>query len=519
MSNIEFKKIISKDEPIFWSDCKLLNLNNEYILTDSGTLIDNSGNLIWSAKLEHYLSKAIYIKEKEIIITDRIVYLGMGGEFHLGVACIDMKTGQYKWKHFYDEGKSRVNLRNMEPDINMVRNIDEVDTIKGCIYCDGFEIDLDNGSYEYIGETKIEKIKNHSAIYSKTVKSLKEPLKQYSKNSECIKFNIDTIYIEGQEFSKEGYFFNKCDFYMEFNDIIYFFGIPAKRNPKNAILFKYSKIKKNIIEEIEIPIRDVPLGVYDFFGKGVLVILKSDICLVEGLLSVDISEVINKEYSNEEKEKFKELIKIIINLSSKARVEGLLSLENICPYLNPFLLRKGIENVVEGCDVKELRYILDNYIQTKKHYGNELLEKLIIREGVILIKNGDIGKILFNKILIMLGEDFFDNFDYSIFEEEFPIELEYDRNDSKIMFEECNTFEDKIMSIMDCEEMEKLVIRAGCFYIALALKVGSGKLNMHVRDKLSFRYMVDELNYEVVRIGPCRIQDAIDAQKFILSVL
>jgi len=303
---------------------------------------------------------------------------------------------------------------------------------------------------------------------------------------------------------------------MEFNDIIYFFGIPAKRNPKNSILFKYSKIKKNIIEEIELPIRAVRLGVYDFFGKGVLVILKNDIWLLEGLLSVDISEVINKEYSNGEKEKFKELIKIIINLSSKARLEGLLSLENICPYLNPFLLRKGIEYIVEGCDIKELRYILDNYIQTKKHYGNELLEKLIIREGVILIKNGDIGKILFNKMLIMLGENFFDNFDYSIFEEKPPIELEYDRNDSKPLFEECNAFEDRIMSIMDCEEMEKLVRRAGYFYIALALKVCSGKLNMYVRDMLSFRYIVHELNYEVERIGPCIVQDAIDAQKFIL---
>lgn len=228
---------------------------------------------------------------------------------------------------------------------------------------------------------------------------------------------------------------------------------------------------------------------------------------------------IQKHYSSEEKENFMNLIKIIINLSSKARVDGLLSLEDICPYLNPFLLKKGIEHIVEGCDVEELIYILDNYIQTKKYSEAEMLEKLIIREGVISIKNGYIGKTLFNKMLAILGEDLFDNFDYSIFEEKPPIELEYDRNNSKPIFEECNAFEDIIMSIVDCGEMEKLVRVVSYFYMALALKGCSGKLNAYVRDKLSIKNMVAELDYEVIRIGPCRVKDIIEAQEFILILL
>lgn len=285
MSNVEFKKILAKDMSISWGNCGLLNFNDEYVLVGSGILIDKSGKLIWSSKLEHYFSKAVYIKEKEIIITDRTICFGMGGDFHLGIACIDMKTGKYKWKHFYDEGRSRFKLRNREPDINMVKNIGDVDIIKGCIYCDGFEIDLENGSYKYTGEKKRRKAKDDNVIYSKTVESLQARFNGWSENTENIKVNIDVIYIDGQEFSKEGYFFNKCDFYISSNDSIYFWGIPAKRNPENAILFRYSKIEKSITEEIELPIRKAPFEVYDFFGKGVLFIFNDSIWLFKGLLS------------------------------------------------------------------------------------------------------------------------------------------------------------------------------------------------------------------------------------------
>lgn len=285
MSDIKYKEMVSKNMSISWDDSVLLKFNDEYVLADWGVLIDNNGNLIWNVSLEHCFSKAIYIKEREIIITNRTIYFGMGGDFHLGIVCIDMKTGGYKWKHFYDGGRSRFKLRNREPDINMVKNIGDVDIVKGCIYCDSFEIDLENGSYKYTGELKRRKTENDSVIYSKTVKSLKERIKDWSKNTEKVKVNIDVICIEGQEFSKDGYFFNKCDFYMSSNDSIYFFGIPAKRNSRNAILFKYSKIEKNIMEEIQLPIRKAPFEVYDFFEKGVLFISTEGIWLLEGLLS------------------------------------------------------------------------------------------------------------------------------------------------------------------------------------------------------------------------------------------
>jgi hypothetical protein len=278
MSIIKFKKIVSKDFPLYLKDYGLFNLNDEYALTDSGILIDNNGNLIWNVDLDHCFSKAVYIKGKGLIITNRIITMGMGGDLHLGIACLDMRTGNYRWRYFYDINELRANLKNKEPDINMVRSIRTIDIDNGFIYADGFRINLDNGSYEYIENLEMMKTKCDNLVYSKIVRPFKE--------KERVKVNIDVINIEGQDFSKEGYFFNKCDFYLLINDFIYFFGIPAKANPKNALLFKYSKKKKRIIEEFELPFRIAPSGIYDFFHKGILLILKDGIWFTEELSSI-----------------------------------------------------------------------------------------------------------------------------------------------------------------------------------------------------------------------------------------
>lgn len=232
---------------------------------------------------------------------------------------------------------------------------------------------------------------------------------------------------------------------------------------------------------------------------------------------LNISEIINKEYSSGEKEKFIELIKVIVNLSNKAHLQGPLSLEEDWPLLHPFLLRKGIEIIVEGCYVRELSFILDNYIQAKKYSEAELLERLIIREGVLFIQNGGKGKILFEKILSMLGEDFFQDFDYSIFDEKVFVEEKpkYNHPISK----ELNVFENKIMSINDFENMDKLVMKVGYFNMAYALKGSSSKVQSHVKNLISVKFIVHEIDNTLKLIGPCRLQDVTDAQNFILRSL
>lgn len=134
---------------------------------------------------------------------------------------------------------------------------------------------------------------------------------------------------------------------------------------------------------------------------------------------------------------------------------------------------------------------------------------------------------MFEKILSMLGEDFFKDFDCSIFDEE-P-SYQYQSNDIKIIDEECKlfadqivnigNFEDEIMSIDDFNDMEKLLRRAGYVYMAIALNGASCELKRHVRNILCFKYMRDELNQEIKIISRCRFEDIINSQQFILRLL
>ena len=164
MREIQCKKLISKDCPTILGCKHLLNINDEYLLANGGVLLDNCGKLIWNTRWKHYFSRVIYIKEKDMILTNRVLDFGMEGEYNAGISCIDMKTGNYIWKHFYDKYDSKLNLRKKEPDVNMIRSIKSVSINENCVYADDFKVNLDNGSYLYIGEKEIRRNKTPNVI-------------------------------------------------------------------------------------------------------------------------------------------------------------------------------------------------------------------------------------------------------------------------------------------------------------------------------------------------------------------
>lgn len=94
-----------------------------------------------------------------------------------------------------------------------------------------------------------------------------------------------------------------------------------------------------------------------------------------------------------------------------------------------------------------------------------------------------------------------------------------DREGGNPMFEESNIFEEKMMSIDNHEDMERLIRRVGYFHMAFALKERSDKLNTHIRNNVSSNYILDELYYEIKRIGPCRVQDVKASQKLVLLLI
>lgn len=143
---------------------------------------------------------------------------------------------------------------------------------------------------------------------------------------------------------------------------------------------------------------------------------------------LNILEVSKKAYSDEEKERFKKVIKVIVNLSVKVHSQGVLSLEEVYTSLE---------------------------------------EKPVCNQC------------------------------FSV---------------------ESSIFQDKIMSIVDSQQMENIIMKAGYVKIALALKNCSSKVCEYVKN-LSSEFINQQIKNTMDYIGPCRLKDLIDAQNFVLLFL
>jgi hypothetical protein len=244
------------------------NIEGKFLL-GNGILINDQAEIIWNHPWEHGYGAAKYLKEQDVILTDRISNHGMGYPNYFGNGCIDFKTGHYLWKNWYtDDWQEMVALSKRKPDINLLTHFDSIEENGEWIWSRNFRVHIKNGMVE-----------NHQSLQNRplSLKNLPEDLPQihsYLENAEnhpVIQFGISEVTLDQKTYSKEGYFFTKCHSVIEKDDFLYFFGIPAKRNPNGTLLFKYSLKNKEIVKEIEFPSRCHIRGVYDFFGKGFLI--------------------------------------------------------------------------------------------------------------------------------------------------------------------------------------------------------------------------------------------------------
>lgn len=232
----------------------------------------------------------------------------------------------------------------------------------------------------------------------------------------------------------------------------------------------------------------------------------------------NINQVLSNAYNEADKYRLKEVIELIVKLSIKANKDGLLSLENEYSTIQPYLLRKGIELIVEGSSPEDIKFIFNNYIQAKEYSKEELLEIIIIRDSILFIQNGHSRKILFEKIVSITGADFFRDFDYGVIEKEILLEeaKEYKAQlEEKAKTSEEIDFEGRILKIEDFKEMEKFIVKAGGSTLAMALKGCSSKLIDHIKGLCAYHIyevIAEEMNF----LGPVRLIDVREAQKSIL---
>lgn len=108
------------------------------------------------------------------------------------------------------------------------------------------------------------------------------------------------------------------------------------------------------------------------------------------------------------------VISDILSLAIKARHLGLLTLVKDIEETRSFLLKKGIQLIVDGVKPRTVRTILEFYILTGDYRGKELLERCLILEGVLAILKGVHPKVIKEILLALVGEDGHEAFESEI---------------------------------------------------------------------------------------------------------
>jgi FliG C-terminal domain len=105
-----------------------------------------------------------------------------------------------------------------------------------------------------------------------------------------------------------------------------------------------------------------------------------------------------------EKKECMALVAEIVSMANKAKRNGLLSLVHEAEETPYFLLRKGLQLVLEGVNPGIVKKTLQYYILSGKYQGKALLERCLIMEGVIAIQHGINPTVIRELLLSLFGE-------------------------------------------------------------------------------------------------------------------
>ena len=108
--------------------------------------------------------------------------------------------------------------------------------------------------------------------------------------------------------------------------------------------------------------------------------------------------------SEDEKRQCIALVSQIVSMAKMAKRNGLLALVQVAEETPSFLLRKGLQLVLEGVQPSLVKTTLEYYVLSGSYTGKDLLERCIIMEGVLAIQNGINPQIIQELLLSLFGE-------------------------------------------------------------------------------------------------------------------
>ncbi len=110
------------------------------------------------------------------------------------------------------------------------------------------------------------------------------------------------------------------------------------------------------------------------------------------------------DFTDIEKQQAKKIILKIVELSEKARRYGLLSIENEYENIDDEFLIFALRLVIDGVEPEMIESILMTNIRFSKLTGVELLKRLIICDGALLLQDGCNPRLMLTKLSMFLGD-------------------------------------------------------------------------------------------------------------------
>lgn len=203
--------------------------------------------------------------------------------------------------------------------------------------------------------------------------------------------------------------------------------------------------------------------------------------------------ILRSKCSKSQKEKLISIINKIVAFSKQARFEGLLALENELENLANRFLRFGLKLIIDGVAPELVFDILSANIYYSHDKGVELLEKLIIRDGVLLIQSGDNHRVVLHKLAMYLGDYGFELIKEESLEIEIKDFLEQIKN-KKINSKKTKILDD-IFLTMNSFSIQKLFREVEIYTLGYGLCGSSGKAICKV-----FKNLSEGAQYNVVEI-------------------
>ena len=219
--------------------------------------------------------------------------------------------------------------------------------------------------------------------------------------------------------------------------------------------------------------------------------------------------------SDKDRESCVETLDAILEMSVQARKQGLLHLQNYIEKSKPYLLQKAISYVIDGIEPETIYKILSTYVLAENCKGKELLEALLIIDGLLSIQAGVNPLILRELLSAYFGVGF-----QGFLDKHFNAADEPNITETYIaacegkepLSPETFIIEELICEKADARSLQRLLREIDVTDLVLAMSGASGKARKQILQSVSnntARILVNELN----SMGDVKLSYIISSQR------